>query len=661
MDAADGPDETTIDGCVEHLDELSGVSGWAVDMRDPAAPLTIELWAGEELIDSAPTGMPRDDVCNFLRISGAPGYRFDPSVRDRIRDAARRGLRGELVVRIAGRDTSLQSMAARRTLEQVQIGSLDTAPATRDALVDRLSFHANNAVGHLKRSFLPDPGRSIGYVDSIASEDGGLVWVVGWIMDDAVLDRPIVIVDKAAHPAGFAYTLIDRGDLPPGARGFVGVVQSDWRPMPDLPPYFFLTDGSGRFLETLDPTPIRTKRAITPAVRYLLSSATDGYGDLMREMFYTVDNWQVPEDADTVDLVHIDQAAILPGFGAMITGWTLSPNKLSDRFVLKAGARVMAADDRSVSRFGRKDLSHLYRNVDLALGRAGFTAVFRGDLDDARLDEMVLKCRWADGTASNATIPADRVRLLGVTTPIEHALDYYPAIEAELFFADFARHATAVARERFSALAVYEAESVTAAAIFALPATASDLFLIIDNALRHAAALPAGWGIVLAGCPDGIRPLLISLFADLKRVTGRRCSLFLTSPGETNNDIVTGVIDALDLTRFAFISADTLLSDAGWTALGDGADDLVLLEVRDAAAEAGATGTAGLDAFACDAAAWRRIAAAAPPRIGGITLNGAAAGVPPPRIVPDAALALSSRRPSALVARINNVGAATHD
>lgn len=539
---------------------------------------------------------------------------------------------------------------------------VDTAPRTTDALIERLSRHAAVAADRLAAQFQPRAAHGIGFVDAIAVDDVGLTWVLGWMMDDAVFDRPLVIVDGESYPASFACALTERSDVPAGGRGFVGVIRTDWRTTTHSRPRFFLADQYDRYLETIAPVPVRTKRAIAPAVRAMLDGVIAGHGELLREMFHAVSSWDVPEKPDSSDRVSVDEVAILPGFGALVTGWALSPNKLSDRFTLKVGERIIAADEFSVARFARPDLSHLHGHIPLALARAGFTAVFRGDLTDLRLGEMVLKSSWADSTSTNIAVPPDRIRLLGGTVPIDHALIHYPAIESERFFPDFAHHAAVDARRHATSLSSYEERPVGAAVVLGLPGTVSDLFLMVDRALQGAAALPEDWGIVLVGCPDGMRGLLISLFADLKRVTGRHCSLFLSPPGRTTNDMVATVIDALGLTRFAYISADCLLTGDGWRAIGEAIAPCALLEICDPAAEEAAEGTTGLDAFVCDAEVWRHIAAGTQPRIGGMMLKSAIpmAAIDPP-IITAAALSLCDRRPSLLVSAINRaVGMAAH-
>jgi len=650
--AADGVRADSIDGIVEQLDELFGVVGWAVDTADPARLLTVELWGGQTLLATTETGLVRPDVAEAIGADCLPGFRFDADVRDRIRDAADSNLSGDLVVRVVGYDQPLHCFSGVRTLEFVRLSGAGRAPENRDALLDRLTLHVDAARHAFVQPMRPLPGRGIGFVESIATDDTGLTWVVGWMKEDLVLDRPIVIVDNGKHPAGLAYTLTARDDLPPGSKGFVGVLQTDWRASPELLPHFFVTDGSGRFLETLMPTPIKTKAQIAPIVRDLLARAEGGFRDLLRDLFHTMQSWAVLPDDPSKDLLFADEVAILPGFGAFVSGWALSPTKQALRFVLKARNRIMVADDRSVSFKSRPDVAHIYPNAAMAVDRAGFTATFRGDLDSAWLDDLILKVTWDDGSATNVAVRAEQVRVLGVTTPIESALGFYPAIEAESFFDDFARHATACMRARAAAIRVHTAERCPAAVLLAAPTSPSDLFLMFEKAIRHARRLPTDWGIAILARSDGQRSLIIALFNDLVRATGRACSLIFVAEPAAATYAIDQVADALDLERFAFVGPAVMLTRTGWSMIGTTDPGLTLLEVIDPLGET--AGRADLAAFVTDRMHWSDIAAHAPARIGGLHL--------PPRIepisttVPGAAIALAMQRPTPFIARIDSVG-----
>ena len=654
MDAGIEPPSGGTDGRVERLDELFGVGGWAYDRAAPERALTVELWAGERLIATVETGGARPDVCAAHGVTATPGFSFEDDVRDAIRAAAAEGLTGELAVRIAGSDANVPSVTVARSLEDIRRAGGDGMPAHGDALLDRLSVHSQTAQGAIDQSLRPLPGKAIGFIEAISIDDAGLTWVVGWMQEDALRDRPVVVLDNGKYAGGFAYALFTRDDLPPGSKGYIGVLHTAWRASPDLAPFLFLADGSLRFLESLQPTPIRTRQAFAPLARDLLARSEDGYGEILRDLFHTVHSWSLEDVRNPADMVRIDELAILPGFGAFAKGWALSPSKDADRFVLKAGNRIVVAEPRSIARHERADLASVYPNVGQALATAGFVATFRGSFDEVRTDEMILKATWHDGSSTNQAVAPTVVRILGLTAPLDSARRFYPALEAEGFFADFAAHAARQTQVRAQAVQPYEVRAATGVIVMAAPATASDLFLAIDRAIRHADALPNDWGIAIVAQDDQRRALLLSLFADLKRATGRPCSLFLTRAVAPTTDTLPAVLDAVGATRFAFAAADVLLTAEGWHALSD-ADELTLLGVDDPTAPA-APSHADLSAFAADRATWDRLSARAAPRIGGIALAPGTAH----RVIAHGAVSLGSRRQPPLVQRINQATGTHH-
>ena len=655
VEAGTAPPTGDTVGHVERLDELFGITGWAVDHADPSRPVTLELWAGDRLIASVETNEERPDVCAALGVTARPGFSFTEEMLAALRLAAMEGLGGDVAVRTAGSAGALPSLAAPRTLEAVRLRVLSGVPGNSDALLDRLSAHAQAARRTFDQPLRPLPGRAMGFVEAVAVDESGLAWLVGWMQDETLRDRPVVVMDIGKHAAGFAYSLFPREDLPPGSKGFVGVLHTNWRPSPHVPPFVFMADGSQRFLETVSPTPIRTRQALAPLVRDLLGQSEDDFRDLLLDLFRTVHSWSLPEDGASADMVRIDELAILPGFGALVKGWALSPSKEADRFVLKAGNRIIVAEPRSVSRHERLDLAGIYPNVGQALDSAGFVATFRDAMEDVPAEDMIVKATWNDGSSSNTAVSPTVVRMLGVTAPIESARRFYPTLEAESFFPDFAGHAARQAQARARAVHVYEARSSAGVVVLAAPDAPSDLFLSIDRAIRHAALLPEDCGIAIVARDGNTRALLLSLFAELKRATRRPCSLFLTRGSTPSNDALPAVLETLGADRFAYVGPNVLLGEAGWAAAGADMPGLTLFVVVDPTIPAD-PGRADLSAFAADRVTWGSLAASAPPRIGGIALPINAEH----RRIPDAAVALGNRRAPSLVQRINQAIGAHH-
>lgn len=644
---------TAIDGFVERLDEDTGVEGWAVDRHMPDRPLMLELWAGDTMLATTHADLDRPDVCAALNLKATPGFRFDANIRDVIRAAAADGLAEELTVRVAGEARPAPLPGVSRNLELVRLDLAGKAPATSDTLFSLLAIHERSAKRRLASPLPPLPKEKTGMLEALAVDEAGLIWITGWIVEDRILDRPAMILDDGRHSAGMVCTVFRRDDLPPGAIGFVGVLQSDWRPTSSTPPHLLMADSGASLLTPLLPTPVTSWSASAPLISHYLSRAEGLYRDVLRDLFHVTPQWEVPAGRTAPDMLQIDEITILPGFGAFVGGWSLSPTKTVEKLTLKTGKQIVGADPRSITHIERPDLATVYPHHADAVRMAGFVALFPGAFAHARIDDMVVKATWSDGSSTNDRVLPHTTRILGRTAQLEATRRFYPEIEAEHFFPDFAAQAARNAQSLAREVRAHAVDPADAILILVAPTNRSDLFLMIDNAQRHAALLPPTWGIVVLAEGGPLRPTLVSLFADLKRATGRRCSLFFTPAGHPTTDAVEAVAQALDATRFAFVAPGISLNRAGWAAIGQPHDGLTLLSVVDPI-RPDETLHNGLDAFVADRATWQTLIASGVPRVGGIALpDEGPSAHPSRRVISDAAISLGRKMPSPLIARIN--------
>jgi hypothetical protein len=649
MAASVAEERIVIEGLVEMLDERTGVAGWAIDRADPTRPITLALWVNDVRVATTETGIERPDVCEALGADGRPGFRFPPETGEMILAAARDGSSGALTVRVDDMPSTPSLPGASRTLDRVRLDLTRAEIATSEALNDLLAIHARTARRLLEEPLPPLPGQGSGFVEAIAPDEDGNVWVTGWIADDGVLDRPITILDDARHAAGGAFAVIPRDDLPQGYVGFVGVLQTNWRPGSTIPPSLVMADIADCLIEPLRPTPVRTNADMAPLVAHNLAIGEGPYRNLLRDMFYAEPRWTVGVEQPSADRLQIDEFIILPGFGAFVSGWALSPSKDLENFEVKAGGRVFSADPRSICRHERPDLAGVYPNLADMSEAAGFIVAFRGSFEDVRADELIVKVTWNDRSSTNDRVVPTMVRVIGRTAPIDAVYRFYPEIEREHFFADFARCAAVDARAQAREVRGYAAEPAAHVLILAVPTTSSDLFLLYDTILRHAAALPPDWGIALLGEADRLRPLLVSLFADIVRTTGRPCSLFFTRRGRPTSEAIDAILQAIGASRFAYVDAHVALLPCGWAAIGSasGGMSLLLAEGRPEFPEP----TRALDAFVADRATWQRLLCAAPPRIGGIAATPEEGSAP----IENAVLTLATSAITPLANGINEI------
>lgn len=631
-----------IEGFVETLDETAGIDGWVVDHADPARALTVELWAGDTRLAATDTNRERPDVCKALGVTATPGFRFPDEAREMIRASAAAGHAADVTVRLAD---GAQLPGKTRALDLVRLAD---APLTAETLADLLAAHQRTAARRLADPLPPLPDRQTGFLESLAADEHGRLWITGWIASDHILDRPAIILTDGKHAAGLALATVRRDDLQGNKTGFVGMMQSDWRPTGGVAPYLLMADTGARFLEPLLPTPVRSWEAVAPTIAHYLARSEGKYRDLLRDLFHVAPIWSLVDAAAHGERLQIDEVAILPGFGAFVTGWALSSRKDAEGFALKLGGTILTADPDSITRHDRPDVATLYPKLAHALETAGFVATFRGPIGDSNIDDVLLKVIWSDGSSTNDRATPGMIRILGLTAPIEAAQTYYPELQHERFFPDFAHHAATNARRHARSLRAYEVHQAPAVAIFGAPVMSTDLFLLYDTILRHAHALPADWGIAILAESGLTRPMLVSLVADIRAETGRAVSLFFTRRGAPSTDALDIILDALGADRFAWIDASVALAPAGWQAIAAAPESLTLLAATDPAAPANTPRT-GLDAFVADRATWAALTTNAAPRIGGIALPEGTTH----STITEAATSLGNHVPPALIARIN--------
>jgi hypothetical protein len=646
---------SAIDGFVERLDELGGIEGWAVDRDDPTRVLDVELWAGGTLLARTNTGGERADVCASLNLRARPGFRFDHGVCTIIRSAAADGLTGNLTVRVADSTDGEPLPGASRNLEIVALGLAGATTVAREPLLELLAIHMRAARRSLEQALPSLPASSSGVLEALAADESGFIWVSGWLADDGIIDRPVTILDDGRHAAALAYVPVPREDLAHGQIGFVGVLHTDWRPASAVPPSLLMADADNRLLEPLLPSPVSTRQAMAPLIAHSLAQGRGPYRDALRDVFHAAPRWSLPEDRSSADLLQIDEVAVLPGFGALVKGWALSSTKDVESFAAKVGSRVLAADPRSIARHPRGDLASVYPSLGDTTDMAGFVAIFRGSFDAARLEDLIVQVTWSDGSRTNDRAVPNTIRVLGLTAPLGDAYRFYPDLEASYFFADFAHHAALTSRAHARDIRAYDVQPAGEVLILAVPSSASDLFLMYDNLLRHAAELPRAWGIAILAESDHLRPLVVSLYADIRRVTGRSSSLFFTRRGRPSNEAIEPVLDALGAARFAFIGDGVSLAPDAWGAIAAAGDDAWLLGATDLATPG--AGSVECDAFVTNRGQWRELIASAPPRIGGIALPRDGTF----RTMTNAAFILEGRSSTPLIARINRANGAARD
>ncbi len=646
-----------IRGQVEQFHLELGVEGWAVNNAEPGTPVVIEIFAGADRVGEGVADRLREDVGQALNVSPNAGFRFDSAALSELRTLVNGGWLGKIEVRAVGADVPLfevdsEAVQTSQGLEPEAVSGIEYD------LLARLGMLRGDASRSRSRALRPVSENSRGFIESFAIDEGGLVWVVGWMRRDALADRPVVILDQIKTPAGFAYALIPREDLPSDATGFIGVLRTEWRPSPTSRPFFFISGDDQTYLETLMPINVLTKPALIEHCRDRWVAAQAGHATALVRLLQHAESWTPLPEHFVAERAAIEEVLFLANFGAFVTGWAVSPTKEVDRLLIRLGGNVLMADPGATVRQARPDLDNIYPGADQMLETAGFTAVFPGALDEGLLADAMLKILYRDGTSSNHPIPPGKVRKLGAAASLERMLRLFPSVAAEPFFPRLANAVRQMYAARAAVIRPLVPTQTDKALVFAVASSRSDIFLLFDRIVKEAERLPSDYGIVLLAEQDANRGATVQLVNAIRKRLNRPCGLYFVEDVSAAAYALPALLEAVGARTFLFVGAHIALNQTGWDAATRLNDRLTFLEVSDPAIPEDPNRGPSFDCFAWSSAGWSGWLAEQPFLLGG------AGAVPPSerlvagaRQVPVAADRSHLFAPTPFVTAVNQAGA----
>lgn len=526
-------------------------------------------------------------------------------------------------------------------------------------LLDRLALLRLEALRLRDRPVRPLPGNGIGFIEAAAMDEGGLVWIIGWMQRDALVDRPVVVLDGSKIAAGFAYTVMPRSDLPEGAVAFIGVLQTEWQPSSFTKPFFFVNDHDQLYLEGLSPLRVLEKAALIEHCSGLWDIATMGPTTGLRRLLQNQSSWAPLPDHFIAEKAAVDEVLVLPRFGCFARGWALSPARQPERFLLRLGKSVLVSSVTATMHTPRPDLGDIYPGADRMVGQAGFTAAFPGDVDEADLGDAALKVVYRDGSASVHPIAPGPVRRIGQGASFERVLSLFPALESEIFFPDFARAIHAQYAALAQDLLSFFVEQSRDALVFAAPRDRSDLLLMFDHITRHVDGLPEEAGVVILASQDANRASVLRSCADLRRRGRRPVSLVFVPDVTLGAYALPALAEMTGMERFIYVADTVVLSTGAWKALQWDDDAVIFFDLSDPALDEAEDLGPSFDCFGWSIRAWEEWLGEAPPLIGGAGMLS-----PPSPLLKDArrvsglAMRLGVSAPSRLTEAINAVAGA---
>jgi hypothetical protein len=642
-------------GVVERAGRFLGLTGWAVDPARPGLPVEVEILAGETVIATCRTSLPRPDL-GLGEAAAAAGFRLPRAAFQTAVARAQRGKDGVLSLRLASTGEALHAAVALPSLvELVDAGGEDLPSSTAEPAAPTASPPpapppagvqappANSsrplrtagpvppaasserppadvpaasampppaaesvpsvalsaappvavppspppaeaaardlpaALASLRQlaTTLPEataPPCQAGFIEAFGATTGGPLWLFGWMRPTAGHHFPCRIGEATLHPAGMAIAWQARPDLPEGGVAFAAAVDTAWRPDGEAPrpQLLFGPDGADR-LECLDTSQWLEEPACATRLAAAAAKLSGRFLRPLQRLAAATNAW-APDGPETAALglkAHVEQLVVVPGFGALVSGWALSPQQPIAPRLLRLGERVLPVLPGSITRSARRDLLESAGGSTRLTASAGFTAVFAGPIAPEDAGEAMLKLVTEGGIGCNHRVAPAQVRLLGHSAEIEELLTLYPALEREAWFPDLARAIGAGLRRTATRATPMLLHPAPTAILATIGADRSDAALLLADLALLADRRPGLPPIVLLLGPGETRATALAGFAELQEQVAARGSLFeLPDPAQALHALPT-VLDALGAERFIFLGPGSFPDAAGWDALLD--------------------------------------------------------------------------------------------
>ncbi|MCW8085099.1 hypothetical protein [Sabulicella glaciei] len=564
-------------GHLDVVDARTGISGWVVNLGSPGTPVTVALHVGKERVARVTTSLPRPDIALPTAPSAAPGFHFGVQEIQSLLAFARARPSAPLSVRVAGTSGELRAVNPMPTVSEFLNSAADPTglPMPLSRLLAR---DLPAALTELRRAAVPMAARPLpgvrdrvsGFIEAVATETSGLVWFIGWMHDSEEFALSGVIVDRVKYPAAMAYACFPRGDLPEGAQGVMGVMMTDWRSR-DPHDVAMLHFGEGASLHLRSNAPLVHLSTAEWAARFdeLRAELTGPLVGELRRLLGLTSSWATGNAGALGVTIEqgVDRILVLPGFGAFVEGWVLSPVRRPEAAMLRLGDKVLHADPATSFNRSRADLAGVLPGGASLAAQAGFVAAFPGDIHPDDMVRPIIKHVFADGVSTNHEIDARALRVLGYSAGLQEILSLYPDPSSEPFFPALAAALAAELRPGLRDLTPVRVAPSPRALIVALPDDASEIHLAFSEltAMLRRDQLP---GVAVLAVPGANRPLVISLFSAMERRRDAPCSLFFLLQPENSPYVLPEVLEQLGAERFAFLAPGLHADPAAMAEIG---------------------------------------------------------------------------------------------
>jgi hypothetical protein len=562
-------------GFVDIVDCQQGVRGWALDLAAPDDPVRLQLLVGDIVVAEISPDLPRHDISEALGVEVAPGFMFDPSALEMVAELAESG-DDPITVRFAGTRLALGMSDDPPRAEDIitkfrQIPAPAPARSTATDLDSLLADLGHDAAGLSEQALRPSPENLQGYIETLAVDGSGQVWMIGWIRRGHFSEFSAVISERRKFPAAVAFMTFLRPDLPSDACGVIGVIASSWRPTSSTGDFFVFFGTGGRF-HLRGHTPLRfitTAELVTEYEGIRERCQVEGHGVALHRMLTAMESW-LPTRAASQGFgteTSLDRILLVPGLGCLVEGWVVSPLKRVEGLRLRVGGVVMSAQADATYWKPRPDLRNVFTGSDKLLQRAGFVALCTATGDPEDFNDPVLKIVFEGGSSANWPIPTKVFRRLGHSATVEDALLFFPALQEEGFFPRFADATIRAQREAMNPLVQMKTERSRRALVMVLPEDRCDMFLLFEDLAQQCRAGLALDGVALIASSTSNRSDALWLFHEFEQHADLPASLLIIDDTTQAFAQLPDILRTIGASQFAFVGPGVFLTESGWQQL----------------------------------------------------------------------------------------------
>lgn len=567
-----GGGPVTQRGFVDLVDCTQGVRGWALDLRSPGDPVLLELMVGEVVVAEITPDLGRHDISDALGVEVSPGFAFPANVLELVAELAESG-EDLISVRFAGTDLALGMSEAPPTAEAIitrlrQLASPLPARSNAADLDLLLEDLRADAAALAEQALRPVPENLQGFIETIAIDTSGQVWIIGWMRRGHLTEFSAVISDRRKFPAAVAIMTYRREDLPADACGIIGLLSSEWRPTSATSEFYIFFGNGGRF-HLKDHAPLRliTSSELTAEYENVRERCLgDGRTVALQRMLSAMESW-LPTRATNQSFAtdtSIDRILLVPGLGCLVEGWVVSPLKRIEGLRLRIGGAIMSAQPDATYWKPRMDLRSAFSASDRLLQRAGFVALFTGDGDPDDFTEPVFKIVFEGGSSANWPIPVKVFSRLGHSASVDDALMFFPALQEESFFTRFADATIRAQLAAMNPLVPMRVARAKRAVVMVLPQDRSDLFLVFEELAQQCRTGFGIDGIALIASSAANRSDALWLFQEFQQSVSVPASLLVIDETAQAFAQLPEILRTIGANCFVFVGPGVFLTAAGW-------------------------------------------------------------------------------------------------